>query len=73
LTALNSVREQARHELLPASKSVFFRLGMLEAELGDIEAARRDLTEFLDLTNTFSDPESLGLRRQAISTLQRSR
>ena len=73
LTALKSVREQARRELLPASKSVFFRLGMLEAELGDIEAARRDLTEFLDLTNTFSDPESLGLRRQAISTLQRSR
>jgi protein O-mannosyl-transferase len=73
LTALKSVREQARRELLPASKSVFFRLGMLEAELGDIEAARRNLTEFLDLTNTFSDPESLGLRRQAISTLQRSR
>jgi tetratricopeptide (TPR) repeat protein len=73
LTALNSVREQARRELQSASKAVFFRLGMLEAELGDIEAARRDLSEFLDLSNTFTDPESTNLRRQAISTLQRLR
>jgi tetratricopeptide (TPR) repeat protein len=73
LNQLNSVREQAKRELLPASKVVFFRLGVLESELSDTAAARRDLTEYLNDSSTYSDPESLNLRKQASATLGRLR
>lgn len=73
LKELNSVRDQARREMLPASKSVFLRIGMLEMETGNVPAAKRDLEEYLALSKTFSDNESLNSRRQAAATLARIR
>ena len=73
LNELNSVRDQARRELLPASKAVFLRLGVLEAEKGDTAAAKRDLQEFLSASATFTDSESINLRRQAVAALARRR
>ena len=73
LDELDSVREQARRELLPASKAVFLRLGVLETEAGDRVAAKRDLNEYLDLSTTFTDGESINLRREAAAALSRLR
>ena len=73
LDELDSVREQARRELLPASKAVFLRLGVLETEAGDRVAAVRDLNEYLDLSTTFTDGESINLRREAAAALSRLR
>jgi tetratricopeptide (TPR) repeat protein len=73
LDELNSVRDQARRELLPASKAIFLRVGMLEAERGDTVAAKRDLTEYLNLSATFSDADSINLRKQSAAALSRLR
>ena len=73
LNELNAARELARREMLPASKSVFLRAGMLEAETGNKDAAKRDLREYLNLSSTFSDNESVSLRRQAATVLAQLR
>lgn len=50
LAELEPMRVQARRELLPESKEVFLRIGMLYAEQGRRDEARTTLLEYLSLT-----------------------
>jgi tetratricopeptide (TPR) repeat protein len=70
LSELESARAQARKELLPESKSIFLRLGMLYAERGQKDEARIALREYLDLTSAIKDADTLADRGQAIKIFQ---
>ncbi len=70
LSELESVKDVARTELLPDSKMVFLRLGMLYAEIGRKDEARADLQEFLTQTTTASDKQTVGDRAFAVKQLQ---
>jgi hypothetical protein len=70
LKELESMKGQARIELLPASKAVFLRLGMLYAEAGRNDEAKANLREFLNLTTTAWDKETPGNRKQAEQLLK---
>ncbi|MCW5961481.1 MAG: tetratricopeptide repeat protein [Pyrinomonadaceae bacterium] len=70
LRELETAKPQARRELLPESKNVFMRSGMLYAELGQNQKAREDLQEFLRLTQGFNDKGSLENRRQVTELLK---
>lgn len=70
LKELETAKSQARRELLPESKNVFMRSGMLYAELGQNQKAREDLQEFLRLTQGFNDKDSLENRRQVTELLK---
>ena len=52
LRELEGARGQARTELLPSSKLVIFRLGMLYAEFGKNVEAKNAFNEFLQQTST---------------------
>ena len=69
LGELEAVKERARAELLPESKTVLLRLGMLYAELGRIPEAKQVLQEYLNLTVNLKDDISLSDRRQAVNLL----
>lgn len=71
LAELDKVQNQARVELLPESKLVFFRLGSLYFESGEKEKAKVALREYLRLTNTFQDKLTLDSRKQTNKLLQR--
>lgn len=71
LAELEKAQEQARRELLPESKSVFLRLGMLYSEQNRKEDARKALTEYLSLTTSFNDKPTLASRGQATKLLER--
>jgi len=71
LSELEAAREKAKTELLPESKSVLLRLGMLYAELGRKEDARRVLQEYLSLTAPLKDSVSLADREQAAILLRK--
>ena len=73
LGELEGARTQARVELLPASKAVFLRLGMLYAELGRKDEARVSLQEYLALTKSAQDRETPGERKQAEDLLKNLR
>lgn len=62
---LENARVQARKEMLPESKAVFLRLGMLYAEAGRKDDARSNLREYLSLTKTYNDKVTLDERQQA--------
>lgn len=68
---LESAKAQARRELLPESKSVFLRLGMLYAEQNRKEEAKAELREFLNLTASFTDKKIMAERAQAATFLER--
>lgn len=70
LRELESMKTQARIELLPASKAIFLRLGMLYAEVGRKDDARANLTEYLNLTASAQDKETPANRKQADSLLR---
>jgi protein O-mannosyl-transferase len=53
---LKRVRAQARTEILPESRLVFYRLGLLYAELGQPQEARTAFQEFLTLTQDTLTP-----------------
>lgn len=61
---------QSRREMLPESKNVVLRLGMLYAEAGRRDEARGALNEFLRSTASFNDKATLGYRNQAAKILQ---
>lgn len=69
LRELESARQQARRELLPESKAVFLRLGMLYAELGRKDEAKASLNEFLKLTASVGDKITASDRSQAAKLL----
>lgn len=71
LRELESAQAQARVELLPESKSVFLRLGMLYAEANQKDAARNALYEYLRLTAAFNDKPTVAMRTQASKLLER--
>lgn len=73
LKELENVKARARVEMLPASKTVFLRLGMLYAELGRRDEARASLQEFLQLTGTARRKIEADDRRQAEELLRKLR
>lgn len=70
LRELESARAAAHQELLPESKNVFLRLGMLYGELGRKQEARDALNEFLRQTASISEKNTLDSRRQAAQLLE---
>ena len=70
LRELEAVREQARVELLPESKTVLLRLGMLYAEFGRKPEAKQILQEYLNLTANLRDNITLSDRQQAVNLLR---
>lgn len=71
LKELEEAKPQARRELLPESKSVFVRLGMLYSELGRKDEARAALVEYLRLTNGVDDQVTLEGRKTAADLLNK--
>ncbi len=69
LIELESAQAQAKRELLPESKAVFMRLGMLYAEVGRKEDARTALQEYLRSTTNMNDKNTLADRAQATKLL----
>jgi len=70
LAELESARAQAATELLPESKNVLLRLGMLYAERSNKQAARAALQEYLRLTANQNDAVTTSDRQQAANLLQ---
>lgn len=70
LRELESAQQQARAELLPEAKTLFLRLGMLNAELGRSEEARAALREYLSLTASNRDRAIENDRVQAARLLE---
>lgn len=70
LRELEAAKEQARIELLPESKTVLLRLGMLYAEMGRKPEARTVLQEYLNQTVNFKDNISLNDHQQALNLLK---
>jgi tetratricopeptide (TPR) repeat protein len=70
LRELEAARNQAKVELLPESKTVLLRLGMLYAELGRKPEARDVLTEYLKLTNQLKDKNTQQDRTGAMNLLR---
>jgi tetratricopeptide (TPR) repeat protein len=70
LAELEAARGQARKELLPESKAVFLRLGMLYAELGKKPEARNALQEYLNLTAGLADGTTMSDRARAANLLR---
>jgi tetratricopeptide (TPR) repeat protein len=73
LKELEGAKAQARAEMLPASKGVFLRLGMLYAELGRRDEARASLQEFLQFTRNSKSKMEMDDRRQAEELLKKLR
>lgn len=71
LKELESAEEQARNELLPESKNVFLRLGLLYAESKQNEKAKAALQEFLKATANTNDEFTIQNRKQAAEILQK--
>lgn len=70
LKELEGAQAKARQELLPESKGVFLRLGMLYQEAGRKEEARNAFNEYLRLTASISDKNTIGYRSQASKALE---
>lgn len=73
LKELEGAKAQARVEMLPASKAVFLRLGMLYHELGRPDEARVSLQEFLQFTRNAKNKMEMDDRRQAEELLKKLR
>lgn len=70
LRELEGAQAQARRELLPESKSIFLRLGMLYSEQGRRNEARASLDEYLRLTASINDKNTAASRNQAAKLLE---
>jgi tetratricopeptide (TPR) repeat protein len=70
LRELESVKAQARKELLPESKQVFLLLGMLYGELGRKDEARSALQEYIAATQSINDAITLRERQRAANLLK---
>ncbi len=71
LNELNAVRIQGRTETLPESRMIFYRLGLLNVELGHPQEARDAFQEFLALTQGMLAPEVEQARSQARAALSK--
>ena len=65
LKELEEATSQARREMLPESKNVILRLGMLYAEAGQKEKARTTLQEYLKSSSGINSADTLENRKQA--------
>jgi tetratricopeptide (TPR) repeat protein len=54
---LNAARTNGRNDALPESRLIFYRLGLLNAELGHTQEARDAYNEFLSLTKDILSPD----------------
>jgi protein O-mannosyl-transferase len=70
LRELESAKTQSRRELLPESKNVFLRLGMLYSEIGKNNEAKEALQEYLKLSQNNRDANTEQDRQQASKILQ---
>jgi tetratricopeptide (TPR) repeat protein len=57
LNQLNAARAHGRTDALPESRLIFYRLGLLNAELGHTQEARDAYWEFLSLTKDILSPD----------------
>lgn len=73
LKELEEAKAQARRELLPESKNIFLRLGMLYGEAGQKDKARESLLEYMKITNGLNDKESTQNRKIADNFLKQLR
>jgi hypothetical protein len=64
------VKDAAAREFLPASKAVFFRLGLLYAETGNKQAAYENLNAFLRFSRAAKDKETDNERQEATEALR---
>jgi len=71
LRELEGAVDQARREMLPESRSVFLRTGMLYSEMGRKDEAKRALNEYLQTTAGLEDKITLDGRRSARELLER--
>ncbi|MFN3330784.1 MAG: tetratricopeptide repeat protein, partial [Pyrinomonadaceae bacterium] len=71
LQELETVKERAKRELMPESKSVFFRLGLLYAEMGRKTEARANLQEFLRFSTSFKNKVTVREREIALEYLNK--
>ncbi len=69
LRELEAAKSQAKTELLPESKTVLLRLGMLYSELGRKAEAKAVLVEYMNLTAKLQDNVTLSNRKQAVNLL----
>ncbi|MGC2234870.1 MAG: hypothetical protein WA584_01745 [Pyrinomonadaceae bacterium] len=70
LKELEGAKKQAKVELLPESKTVLLRLGMLYAEQGKNQEAKDVLQEYLKLTTNLQDKFTQQDRKQAADLLK---
>ncbi len=73
LSELEAAKEQAKIELLPESKTVLLRLGMLYAEFGKKSEAKAVLQEYLNLTAQMRDNVTQTDRAQAVGLMKNLR
>ncbi len=71
LKELEDAQPQARRELLPESKNIFMRLGMLYNEAGQNDRSRASFQEYLKLSNGFNDAETVKSRQQVSELLRK--
>jgi predicted Zn-dependent protease len=71
LRELDAVRAQGRTETLPESRMIFYRLGLLNMELGHPQEARDAFQEFLSLTQGMLTPDIDQARSQAKAALRK--
>lgn len=71
IKVLEETKEKSKNELLPESKSVLIRLGMLYAEKGEMEKARESLQEYLKSTNSLRDEKTSENRKRAIEMIKK--
>jgi protein O-mannosyl-transferase len=70
LKELEEAKTQARREMLPESKNIFLRLGMLYGEAGQKEKAREALQDYLNVSNGINDTNTLQNRQRASELLR---
>jgi tetratricopeptide (TPR) repeat protein len=70
LIELKAVQPQARSETLPESRLIFFRLGLLNQELGHPQEAGAAFQEFVAITRGILTPEIQQARSQSEAALR---
>jgi tetratricopeptide (TPR) repeat protein len=71
LSELTAIRTQGRTETLPESRLIFYRLGLLNVELGHPQDAGAAFQEFLSLTQGMLTPEIRQARSEAEAALRK--
>jgi protein O-mannosyl-transferase len=70
LNQLNAARTHGRTDALPEARLIFYRLGLLNAELGNAQDARAAYQEFLSLTKDILSPDIQAARSKSEEALR---